>query len=123
MLRFVVSLTLLLSLSSVYAQSECQRLSLEINELHQEINSIIIPEMGYTVNEENCSLALPTMEAVYEIETRQMKLLDNYENLYFNCGKEVEIIYIIEDIKINILLMQTMTALAKDLDNKCRNAF
>lgn len=122
MFKFFFALALLITFP-VFAQSTCQRLNQEINNLHEQVNGIELPEISFTITEENCALALPTMQAAYDIETYQMKLLSNYEKYYFECGQDVELIYVMEDLKINIVLMQTLTALAKDLDGKCRNAF
>lgn len=119
MIRLLL-LTFTLFSFSVFAQSSCQSLDENINEIHQNINAITIPEMTYQVDHYNCSMVENTLAAVYEIETHLTMLLQHYQQYYFECGREVDVIYLIEDTKINIILMQTLTQLAKDLDSKCR---
>ncbi|MFA7612883.1 MAG: hypothetical protein WCY48_01515 [Candidatus Caldatribacteriota bacterium] len=123
MLRLISPLVFLFMTSSVFARTSCQNLSQNIDELHRKINAIEIPQIEFSVNERNCQLVLPTLEAANEVETHLLKLLDHYQDYYFDCGREVEIIYIIEDTKINIMMMQTLTEIAKNLDLQCRNAF
>ncbi|HLT23251.1 MAG TPA: hypothetical protein VKZ84_07400 [Bacteriovoracaceae bacterium] len=117
MIKFTL-FTLMFFTLSVWGKT-CRGIDQEITATQHEINMITIPEIAYTPDEYNCSLVSPTLQATYEIETHLTQLLKLYQTYYFECGRHTDVIYMIEDTKINIILMQTLTSLTKNLDEKC----
>lgn len=118
---FLLLITSSLLSLSVFAEASCPDQLKRIQQTQIEIAAISIPEFSYTVNEENCSKVEPTLEAVDQIKPALASLLNQYENYYQTCDRDIEIIYSIEDTKINIIMMQTLRELAVNLGNECEN--
>ncbi len=119
MLKITTALLCLLASFSAFSQKSCQELNQEIKLTHQLINNIKIPEIKYIVDEYNCSLVEPVLHSTYEVRAHMNELLSLYENLYFDCGKDVDLIYQMEDIKANIVMLTTITSLMKNLHQEC----
>jgi len=75
--------------------------------------------MTYTVNPENCSKVEPTLLAIEEIVPRLSKLQGQFEHYYQTCDRSMDVIYAIEETKINIILMATLKDLAENLAIQC----
>ncbi|MCM2348368.1 MAG: hypothetical protein NDI69_00010 [Bacteriovoracaceae bacterium] len=118
---FLLLITSSLLSLSVFAEAICPDQLKRIQQTQIEIAAIPIPEFSYTVNEENCAKVGPTLEAVDQIKPALASLLNQYENYYQTCDRDIEIIYSIEDTKINIIMMQTLRELAVNLGNECEN--
>lgn len=119
MLKLTVTLLLWLFSFAAFSQSSCSEIDQQIRQTQKIINGIHIPELTYVVDDYNCSQVEPVLAATYDIETHLSELLELYQTLYFDCGMEVDLIYLMEDVKINIILMQTLSALAKNLHQQC----
>lgn len=118
-MRFIlISLSFLLS-STVFAANTCEEQFIKIGQTQIEIQSIKIPDLTYTVNEENCSKVDDTLLAIDELVPKLSSLQKQYEVYYQNCDRSMDVIYAIEDVKINIILMQTLKDLANGLAAQC----
>lgn len=104
---------------TVFAEASCPDQLQSIEQTQKEIAAIPVPEFSYTVNEQNCAKVEPTLEAVDQIKPGLASLLTQYENYYQTCDRSVEIVYSIEDTKINIIMMQTLRELAVNLGHEC----
>lgn len=114
---------ILFSLTSLttFAQTNCHDQLSQIQKIDMDIKGIAIPELTYTVDEYNCSQVGPTLKAIEIVEPKLYELLGHYQNYYQECGRNIDIIYFIEDTKINIILMQTLRDLALNLGEQCSN--
>lgn len=115
-----ISLTLILLSISFSLFASCEDQLSEIEKTQSEINAIRIPELTYTPDRENCSKVQPTLEAIQEITPRLQELLSSYEEYYQSCDRSMDIIYAIEETKMNIILMSTLSDLANNLALECK---
>lgn len=111
-------LTALFSFSA-FAANSCGEQSQQINQTSAEIQSIKIPSIQYTANAENCSKVEPTLLAIEEIVPRLRTLQKQFEDYYQTCDRSMDVIYAIEETKINIILMGTLKDLAENLAVQC----
>lgn len=119
MKKFLFALTISLIAQTSFAQSTCPGQQREILQTKNEINAIKIPNITYTVNEYNCSQVGPTLDAISVIEPKLVGLLSLYQDYYQSCDRSVDVVYAMEDIKINIILMHTLRDMAQNLAVEC----
>lgn len=105
--------------TSAFAANTCEEQLQEIKQTQTETHAIKIPDLTYTVSKENCAKVQPTLEAVEEIGPKLVNLKEQFENYYQTCDRSMDVIYAIEEAKINIVLMQTMRELAESLAVEC----
>lgn len=119
MKKFLFAITISLIAHSSFAQSACPAQQREILQTKNEINAIQIPDITYTVNEYNCSQVTPTLYAISLIEPKLAHLLSLHQDYYQSCDRSVDVVYAMEDIKINIILMRTLKEMAQSLAIEC----
>ena len=119
MFKFATALWLASLSFCAFSQNHCQEIDKEIRSIHLQVDQIKIPQIKYVPDEYNCSLVEPVLATTYEIRAHFTDLLELYEKMYFDCGKNVELIYKMEDIKVNIEMLTTLTSLVKNLDQQC----
>lgn len=103
------------------ASNSCEELSLQIELNHQEIEAITIPDLTYSVDYENCSKVEPTLVAIKNLKPKLALLQSQYEGYYQSCDRSIDIIYAIEEVKINIILIGTLKDLAESLALQCES--
>lgn len=104
-----------------FATNSCPDQAHVIAQNEAEIRAIHIPSITYTVNTENCSKVEPTLLAIEEIVPKLSKLQGQFENYYQTCDRSMDVIYAIEETKINIILMATLKDLAENLAVQCES--
>lgn len=118
-MHYILLLVTTLLTSTAFATNSCEDQHHQIELSHQKIQAIKIPDLTYTVNKENCSKVDPTLKAIEAIVPALKVLQKQYEDYYQGCDRSIDIIYAIEEVKINIILMGTLEDLALSLAEQC----
>ncbi len=121
-MRYILLILISTLLTSVtFASNFCEEQSHQIELSLQSIQAVKIPDLTYTVNKENCSKVEPTLVAIGKIVPQLTHLQTQYEDYYQSCDRSMDIIYAIEEVKINIILMGTLKDLAESLAYQCES--
>lgn len=121
-MRYIFLLIVSTLLTSIaFASSTCEKQAQQIEYSLQDIQAIKIPDLTYTVNTENCAKVEPTLVAIERIVPQLRTLQTQYEEYYQSCDRSMDIIYAIEEVKINIILMGTLKDLAESLAYQCES--
>lgn len=116
----LTSLIITLMIPTAFATNSCSDQLLTIERLENEIHAIKIPDLTYSVSKENCEKVDPTLRAAEKIGPRLGQLQGMYEDYYQSCDRSMDVIYAIEEVKINIILMNTLKDLAHSLAIECK---
>lgn len=121
-MRYILLLIVSTLLTSTgFASSTCEEQAQKIEYSLQNIQAIKIPDLTYTVSTENCAKVEPTLIAIEKIVPQLRTLQGQYEEYYQSCDRSMDIIYAIEEVKINIILMGTLKDLAENLAYQCES--